>query len=101
VARAAAPRPHEVVVYVLCGAGPDARDRIEAELAELRQPLEDRGAFGSAEDVARVIAGFHAVGATSVILQPTATDPDVSATIQLAAAARSALVAGATAAASA
>jgi alkanesulfonate monooxygenase SsuD/methylene tetrahydromethanopterin reductase-like flavin-dependent oxidoreductase (luciferase family) len=93
VARAAAPRPHEVVVYVLCGAGPDARDRIEAELAELRQPLEDRGAFGSAEDVARVIAGFHAVGATSVILQPTATDPDVSATIQLAAAARSALVA--------
>jgi alkanesulfonate monooxygenase SsuD/methylene tetrahydromethanopterin reductase-like flavin-dependent oxidoreductase (luciferase family) len=93
VARAAAPRPHEVVVYVLCGAGPDARDRIEAELAELRQPLEDRGAFGSAEDVARVIAGFHAVGATSVILQPTATDPDVSATIRLAAAARSALVA--------
>jgi alkanesulfonate monooxygenase SsuD/methylene tetrahydromethanopterin reductase-like flavin-dependent oxidoreductase (luciferase family) len=101
VARAAAPRPHEVVVYVLCGAGPDARDRIEAELAELRQPLEDRGAFGSAEDVARVIAGFHAVGATSVILQPTAADPDVSATIQLAAAARSALVAGASASASA
>jgi alkanesulfonate monooxygenase SsuD/methylene tetrahydromethanopterin reductase-like flavin-dependent oxidoreductase (luciferase family) len=98
VARAAAARPHEVVVYVLCGAGPDARDRIEAELAELRQPLEDRGAFGSAEDVARVIAGFHAVGATSVILQPTAADPDVSATIQLAAAARSALVASAAAA---
>jgi alkanesulfonate monooxygenase SsuD/methylene tetrahydromethanopterin reductase-like flavin-dependent oxidoreductase (luciferase family) len=94
VARAAAARPHEVVVYVLCGAGADAGDRIEAELAVLRQPLADRAAFGSAGDVARVIAGFHAAGATSVILQPTAADPDVNATIALAAAARAALTAG-------
>jgi alkanesulfonate monooxygenase SsuD/methylene tetrahydromethanopterin reductase-like flavin-dependent oxidoreductase (luciferase family) len=95
VARAAAVRPHEVVVYVLCGAGTQGRDRVEAELAQLRQPLEDRGAFGSAQDVARVIAAFHAAGATSVILQPTAADPDVDATIALAGAARATLAAAA------
>jgi alkanesulfonate monooxygenase SsuD/methylene tetrahydromethanopterin reductase-like flavin-dependent oxidoreductase (luciferase family) len=93
VTRAAAVRPHEVIVYVLCGAGPDAAARIEAELAVARHPLADRAAFGSAQDVAQVIAAFHAAGATSVILQPTADDPDVGATIELAAAARKVLTA--------
>jgi alkanesulfonate monooxygenase SsuD/methylene tetrahydromethanopterin reductase-like flavin-dependent oxidoreductase (luciferase family) len=90
VARAAAVRPHEVVVYVLCGAGADGRARAEAELTRMRQPLDGRAASGSAADVARVIGEFHAAGATSVILQPTADDPDPEATIALAAAASAA-----------
>jgi alkanesulfonate monooxygenase SsuD/methylene tetrahydromethanopterin reductase-like flavin-dependent oxidoreductase (luciferase family) len=91
IARAAAVRPHEVVVYLLCATGPGARERAEAELAELRQPLDGRAAVGSAAEVAALVAGFAAAGATSVILQPTADDPDVTATLGLAAAARSAL----------
>src|SRR6202035_3530366 len=38
VATAAAARPHEVVVYLLCGAGPGASERIEAELSASTRP---------------------------------------------------------------
>jgi len=91
VARAAAPRPHEVVVNVLCGGGPDSWERIQAELAESAEPLSDRAAVGSPGEVADAVRSFARAGATTVVLQPAADDPDVAATIRLAAAAKSVL----------
>ncbi|HEY3958289.1 MAG TPA: LLM class flavin-dependent oxidoreductase [Streptosporangiaceae bacterium] len=91
IATAAAVRPHEVVVDVLCAAGPGARERVEAELAELGKPPAGRTAVGSPADVAAAVLSFAEAGATTVMLQPTADDPDVLATISLAAAARAAL----------
>ena len=102
VATTAAARPHEVVVYLLCAAGPDARERAEAELAAApQQPanpsqtaLAECTAVGSAAAVARTIGAYARAGATTVVLQPTADDPDVAETIRLAGQARTALRAG-------
>jgi alkanesulfonate monooxygenase SsuD/methylene tetrahydromethanopterin reductase-like flavin-dependent oxidoreductase (luciferase family) len=91
IATAAAAQPHEVVVYLLCADGPDARERVEAELPESALPLPERAAVGPPEQVARVVRSFAEAGATTVVLQPTASDPDVAATISLAAAARAIL----------
>jgi alkanesulfonate monooxygenase SsuD/methylene tetrahydromethanopterin reductase-like flavin-dependent oxidoreductase (luciferase family) len=91
VGRAAARRPHEVVVYVLCGAGAGSTERIEAELAKSSEPLSSRAAVGSPEEVAETVRSFTSAGATTVVLQPTAEDPDVAATIRLAAAAKTVL----------
>jgi 5,10-methylenetetrahydromethanopterin reductase len=91
VTTAAAPRPHDVVVYLLSAAGPGARERVEAELTEQSKPVTDRYAVGSPDDVAAVIRTFADAGATTVILQPTIDDPDLPATLHLAARARSTL----------
>jgi alkanesulfonate monooxygenase SsuD/methylene tetrahydromethanopterin reductase-like flavin-dependent oxidoreductase (luciferase family) len=91
VGRAAARRPHEVVVNVLCGGGPGSAQQIQAELAESAEPLSTRAAVGSAEEVAGTVRSFAAAGATTVVLQPTADDPDVAATIRLASAASTVL----------
>lgn len=88
---AAAARPQEVVVYLLCGAGPADWARIEAELTESAELRSDRAAVGSAAEIAHVIRRFADAGATTVVLQPTANDQDTSALIGLAAAARAAL----------
>ena len=94
VATAAAVRPHDVVVYLPSAAGPGARERIDAELAQLTRTSAHWSAVGSAEDVADAIRTFAAAGATTVILQPTGDDPDVAATVRLAADARAALRSG-------
>ena len=91
VDRAAARRPHEVVVYVLCGAGVGSTERVEAELTKSSEPLSSRAAVGSPEEVAETVRSFTSAGATTVVLQPTAEDPDVAATIRLAAAAKTVL----------
>ena len=91
VDRAAARRPHEVVVYVLCGAGVGSTERIEAELTKSSEPLSSRAAVGSPEEVAETVRSFTSAGATTVVLPPTAEDPDVAATIRLAAAAKTVL----------
>jgi alkanesulfonate monooxygenase SsuD/methylene tetrahydromethanopterin reductase-like flavin-dependent oxidoreductase (luciferase family) len=94
VATAAAVRPHDVVVYLPSAAGPGARERIDAELAQSTRTSEHWSAVGSPEDVADAIRTFAAAGATTVILQPTGDDPDVAATVRLAADARAALRSG-------
>ena len=94
VATAAAVRPHDVVVYLPSAAGPGARDRIDAELAQSTRTSAHWFAVGSPEDVADAIRAFAAAGATTVILQPTGDDPDVAATVRLAADARAALRSG-------
>ena len=91
VDRAAARRPHEVVVYVLCGAGVGSLEQIKAELTKSPEPLSSLAAVGSPEEVAETVRCFARAGATTVVLQPTAEDPDVAATIRLAAAAKTVL----------
>jgi alkanesulfonate monooxygenase SsuD/methylene tetrahydromethanopterin reductase-like flavin-dependent oxidoreductase (luciferase family) len=91
VERAAARRPHEVGVNVWWGGGAGGPPRLEAELAKSPEPLSSRAAAGSPEDVAETVRSFARAGATTVVLQPTADDPDVAATIRLAAAARTVL----------
>jgi alkanesulfonate monooxygenase SsuD/methylene tetrahydromethanopterin reductase-like flavin-dependent oxidoreductase (luciferase family) len=91
VETAAAAGPRQVVVYLLCGAGPADWARIEAELTESAEPRSDRAAVGSPAEIAHVIRRFAGAGATTIILQPTADDQDTSALIGLAAAARAAL----------
>jgi 5,10-methylenetetrahydromethanopterin reductase len=91
VQTAAAARPQEIVVYIPCGPGPDARQRVEAELPASSLSLPQRAAVGTAAEVAGVVRSFAEAGATTVILQPTADDPDVAATIKLAAEARALL----------
>ena len=51
-------------------------------------------AAGTPVDVARVIRAFADAGATTVVLQPTADDPDVAITMTLAADARALLSSG-------
>jgi alkanesulfonate monooxygenase SsuD/methylene tetrahydromethanopterin reductase-like flavin-dependent oxidoreductase (luciferase family) len=99
IANAAAARPHDVVVYVLCATGPGSLERVQAELsgpAETRaaEALAERTAMGSAADVAATIRAYADAGATSVILQPTGDDPDPAAVIELAAGARAVLAGG-------
>jgi alkanesulfonate monooxygenase SsuD/methylene tetrahydromethanopterin reductase-like flavin-dependent oxidoreductase (luciferase family) len=94
VATAAAARPHEAVVYLPSAAGPGAGERIEAELAQSARTAARWAAVGSPEDAAGTIRAFAAAGATAVILQPTGDDPDVAATVRLAADARAALRSG-------
>ena len=91
IAQAAAARPQEVVVYLLCGTGPGSAERIQAELPPSAPPGADRAATGSPADVAGTIRAFGRAGATTVVLQPTGDDPDVAATIRLAGAARAVL----------
>jgi alkanesulfonate monooxygenase SsuD/methylene tetrahydromethanopterin reductase-like flavin-dependent oxidoreductase (luciferase family) len=91
VAVADARRAHEVVAYLSCAAGEQGPERIEAEFTDPSVPLADRAAFGEPADVARAIRALADAGATTVVLQPTGSDPDPEATMTLAAAARAVL----------
>jgi alkanesulfonate monooxygenase SsuD/methylene tetrahydromethanopterin reductase-like flavin-dependent oxidoreductase (luciferase family) len=94
VARAAATRPHDIVVYLPCGAGPGSAERLAAELPADAPPGAELTATGSPAEVAGTIRAFAAAGATTVVLQPAGDDPDVAATIRLAGAARAELRGG-------
>ncbi|MEV7791500.1 LLM class flavin-dependent oxidoreductase [Streptomyces sp. NPDC087512] len=77
--RAAAGRtdPHKVVVYLLAATGPDAAERVRAELrAEGVADVPDLGAAGDAEAVAKAVRRLAEAGADTVVLQPTADEPD-------------------------
>ncbi|MEV5845166.1 LLM class flavin-dependent oxidoreductase [Streptomyces sp. NPDC051985] len=79
--RAAAGRdagePHQVVVYLLAATGPDAAARLRAELvAEGLESVPDLGVAGDADAVAKAVQRLAEAGADSVVLQPTADEPD-------------------------
>ncbi|MFE3166819.1 LLM class flavin-dependent oxidoreductase [Streptomyces sp. NPDC059224] len=79
--RAAAGRsaeePHEVVVYLLTATGADAAARLRAELgAEGLESVPDLGVAGDAGAVAEAVRRLTEAGADTVILQPTADEPD-------------------------
>jgi 5,10-methylenetetrahydromethanopterin reductase len=88
VTTAAVAASQEVVVYLPCGAGPGARERLEAELNPARGSGPARVAVGSADAVAHSIRAFAAAGATTVVLQPGGDDPRLNETMGLVADAR-------------
>lgn len=76
-AETAAAQTIPVVVYLLAATGPDAAARVTAELnANERDTTGIIGAAGDAGAIAEVVARWSEAGATSVILQPTADEPD-------------------------
>ncbi|NGO71667.1 LLM class flavin-dependent oxidoreductase [Streptomyces boncukensis] len=77
--RAAAGRTdrHQVTVYLLAATGPDAAERLAAERRREGHDADaDLGVAGDAEAVARAVAGVAEAGADTVVLQPTADEPD-------------------------
>jgi alkanesulfonate monooxygenase SsuD/methylene tetrahydromethanopterin reductase-like flavin-dependent oxidoreductase (luciferase family) len=69
--------PHHVVVYLLTATGPGASDRLRAELAaEGLADVPDLGVAGDAADVAEAVRRLAEAGADTVVLQPTADEPD-------------------------
>ncbi|MEU6771171.1 LLM class flavin-dependent oxidoreductase [Streptomyces sp. NPDC046759] len=69
--------PHQVVVYLLTATGPDAGARLRSELvAEGLQSATDVGVAGDAAAVAAAVRRLAEAGADTVVLQPTADEPD-------------------------
>jgi len=71
VAQAAAPGPHEVVVYLLAGL---AREPLEAELRGNPRYSGGPLAAGSPAVVAELVRAYAEAGATTVVLQPAEGD---------------------------
>jgi alkanesulfonate monooxygenase SsuD/methylene tetrahydromethanopterin reductase-like flavin-dependent oxidoreductase (luciferase family) len=88
VARAAAPGAHEVVVYLMAGV---TRAPVEAELRAQGLTADESVATGPPAAVAEVVRTYAEAGATSVVLQPAASDVDAGPFLALAAEARAAL----------
>jgi alkanesulfonate monooxygenase SsuD/methylene tetrahydromethanopterin reductase-like flavin-dependent oxidoreductase (luciferase family) len=82
VAQAGARGPHEVVVYLLAGLAPEP---LEAELRGNPRYTGGPLATGSAAVVAELVHAYAEAGATSVVLQPAATDLAPEPLINLAA----------------
>lgn len=70
--------PHPVTVYLLTATGPGAAERLGAasRQGEGGGTSGWAGASGDAQDVAEAVRRHAEAGADSVILQPTADDPD-------------------------
>jgi alkanesulfonate monooxygenase SsuD/methylene tetrahydromethanopterin reductase-like flavin-dependent oxidoreductase (luciferase family) len=69
--------PHRVVAYLLAATGPDATARLRADLvAEGVADVPDLGVAGDARTVARAVQALADAGADTVVLQPTADEPD-------------------------
>ncbi|MEV0124423.1 LLM class flavin-dependent oxidoreductase [Streptomyces sp. NPDC050703] len=68
---------HPVVVYLHAATGPDARARLDAELRRAGSAdVPGLGVAGDAEDVAKAVLRLAEAGADTVVLQPTADEPD-------------------------
>lgn len=68
---------HRVVVYLHAATGPNAAQRLAADQRQFGyDPAEDIGVAGDADAVVSAVRRLVAAGADSVVLQPTADDPD-------------------------
>ncbi|MGP2438002.1 LLM class flavin-dependent oxidoreductase [Streptomyces sp. JW3] len=77
--RAAAGRTdgHEIVVHLLTATGPGAETRLRAELAaEGLDSVPGLGVAGNAARVSEAVERLAEAGADTVVLQPTADEPD-------------------------
>ncbi|MFF8014459.1 LLM class flavin-dependent oxidoreductase [Streptomyces sp. NPDC007929] len=84
--RDAAAGHHPLVVYLLTATGPDAAARLRAELvAENDDAVPDLGVAGDAGAVAKAVERLVEAGADSVVLQPTADEPDPEGFVRFAA----------------
>lgn len=70
-------QPHPVVVYLHAAIGPGAVERLEAERNRFGyDSMDDVGVAGDAQAVAAAVRRWAEAGADTVVLQPTADDPD-------------------------
>src|SRR6266508_1120610 len=69
-------RVQPLTVYLLAATGPEARQRLHAEVRSFGGDPAEVGVAGDAEAVADAVRRWAEAGADSVILQPTADDPD-------------------------
>jgi alkanesulfonate monooxygenase SsuD/methylene tetrahydromethanopterin reductase-like flavin-dependent oxidoreductase (luciferase family) len=77
---------HRVVVYLHAATGPDAAARLRAEIeANGEDPLPEHGVAGDAGAVAKAVQRLAEAGADTVVLQPTADEPDPEAFVRFAA----------------
>ncbi|WP_163511658.1 LLM class flavin-dependent oxidoreductase [Fodinicola acaciae] len=86
--RAAAGRTdhHEIVVYLHAATGPDASERIAAELKMWKErPIEEYADGVTAESVAQAARNLVDAGADTVVLEHTSEDPDLPAFVRFAA----------------
>jgi alkanesulfonate monooxygenase SsuD/methylene tetrahydromethanopterin reductase-like flavin-dependent oxidoreductase (luciferase family) len=68
---------HTLVVYVHAATGPNAAERLDAERSRQGYPsLSNIGVAGDAAAVADAVHLWAEAGAHTVVLQPTADDPD-------------------------
>lgn len=68
--------PHPVTVYLLAATGPGAAQRLEADLRSWGGDPAQVGVAGDARAVADAVGRWADAGADTVVLQPTADDPD-------------------------
>ncbi|MFD8219278.1 LLM class flavin-dependent oxidoreductase [Streptomyces sp. NPDC059697] len=77
---------HRVIVYLHTATGPDATARLRAEIeANGEDPLPEHGVAGDADAVAKAVQRLAEAGADTVVLQPTADEPDPEAFVRFAA----------------
>ncbi|MFC7262201.1 LLM class flavin-dependent oxidoreductase [Streptomyces lutosisoli] len=68
---------HRVIVYLHTATGPDAAARLRAEIeANGEDPVPEHGVAGDAGAVAKAVQRLVDAGADTVVLQPTADEPD-------------------------
>ncbi|MEV5967687.1 LLM class flavin-dependent oxidoreductase [Kribbella sp. NPDC051952] len=73
---------HEVIASMIVATGPDARERVDAELGTYGIPGgPGRGAAGDASSVAKQIGELAAAGVTAISIQPCQDEPDLEAFI--------------------
>ncbi|MGW3496976.1 LLM class flavin-dependent oxidoreductase [Streptomyces sp. NPDC001020] len=78
--------PHHVVAYLHTATGPDAAARLRAEIEANREdPVPEHGVAGDADAVAKAVQRLADAGADTVVLQPTADEPDPEGFIRFAA----------------
>jgi alkanesulfonate monooxygenase SsuD/methylene tetrahydromethanopterin reductase-like flavin-dependent oxidoreductase (luciferase family) len=72
--------PHRVIVHLHTAIGPNAAARLRAEIeANGEDPVPEHGVAGDAGTVAEAVRRLADAGADTVILQPTADEPDPEA----------------------
>jgi alkanesulfonate monooxygenase SsuD/methylene tetrahydromethanopterin reductase-like flavin-dependent oxidoreductase (luciferase family) len=71
---------HEMVVFVPAAIGPTAAERLARQQA--RFGMDFAGVAGDAKAIAETVERFAEAGAGTVILQPTADDPDPEAFVR-------------------
>jgi alkanesulfonate monooxygenase SsuD/methylene tetrahydromethanopterin reductase-like flavin-dependent oxidoreductase (luciferase family) len=70
-------QPHRITVYLHTATGPGADQRLAAEQRSFGlDPAGGLGVAGDARAVAEAVGRFAEAGADTVVLQPTADDPD-------------------------
>ncbi|CAM5664184.1 Alkanesulfonate monooxygenase SsuD/methylene tetrahydromethanopterin reductase-like flavin-dependent oxidoreductase (Luciferase family) OS=Streptomyces albaduncus OX=68172 GN=FHS32_001132 PE=4 SV=1 [Streptomyces griseoloalbus] len=80
------PDTHRVVVYLLTATGDGAHERLRSELAaEGHGPDAGLGIAGDAQAVADAVRRLTEAGADTVVLQPTADEPEPEGFVRFAA----------------